>query len=68
MKVLLDIQDSKATPLLEVLKSLPYVKTKQLTNEKALLLKEIREAAEEMKEISEGKKKARNAEEFLNEL
>ncbi len=68
MKVLLDIKDNKALHLLEVLKSLPYVRTKQLTGEKALLLEEIREAAEEMKLIQEGKKQARNAEDFLNEL
>lgn len=68
MKVLLDIKDNKALHLLEVLKGLPYVRTKQLTGENALLLEEIREAAEEMKLIDEGKKKARNAEDFLNEL
>lgn len=68
MKVLLDIKDSKARHLLEVLKSLPYVRTKPLTNEKALLLEEIKEAVEEMTQISEGKKEARDAEDFLNEL
>ena len=35
MKVLLDIKDSKARHLLEVLKGLSYVKTKTLSNEKA---------------------------------
>ncbi len=51
-----------------VLKSISYVKTKQLTDAKALLMEEIREAVEEMKLIRAGKKKARNAEGFLNEL
>ncbi|TDK51029.1 hypothetical protein [Algoriphagus formosus] len=68
MKVLLDIKDSKALHLLEVLKSLPYVKTKQLTDAKAQLMSEIREAVEEMKQIRAGKKQARDAEDFLNEL
>ncbi len=68
MKVLLDIKDSKASSLLEVLSSLPYVKTILLTDNKALLMKEIKEAVEEMKLIRAGKKKARNAEDFLNEL
>ncbi len=68
MKVLLDIKDNRALHLMEVLKSLPYVRTKQLTDEKALLLEEIREAAEEMELIQQGKKQARNAEDFLNEL
>jgi hypothetical protein len=35
---------------------------------KARLIKEIKEAVEEMKLVRAGKKKARNAEEFLNEL
>ena len=68
MKVLLDIKDNKATHLLEVLKGLSYVKTKMISDEKALLMEEIKEAVEEMKLIRAGKKKARMAEDFLNEL
>jgi hypothetical protein len=68
MKVLLDIKDSKAIHLMEVLKSLPYVKTKQLTDEQALLLSEIREAVENLKLVREGKLKARPAKELLDEL
>ncbi len=68
MKVLLDIKDSQASRLMEVLKSLPYVKTKQLTEGKAQLMREIREGVEEIKLIKEGKKEARSAEDFLNEL
>ena len=68
MKVLLDIKDSKATHLLEVLKGLSYVKTTTITSEKALLMEEIKEAVEELKLIRAGKKKARNAQDFLNEL
>ena len=68
MKILLDIKDSQAIHLMEVLKSLPYVKAKQLTEAKAQLMSEIREAVEELKLIREGKKQARNAEDFLNEL
>lgn len=68
MKILLDIPDSKASSLMEVLKSISYVKTKPLTDTKALLMEELREAVEEMKLIKAGKKKARNAEDFLNEL
>lgn len=68
MKVLLDIKEDKAHHLLELLKSLPYVKTKQLTDAKAQLMSEIREAVEEMKQIRAGKKQARDAEDFLNEL
>ena len=68
MKILLDIPDNKAASLLEVLKSISYVKAKPLTDAKALLMEELREAVEEMKLIRAGKKKVRNAEDFLNEL
>ena len=68
MKILLDIPDNKADSLMEVLNSISYVKAKPLTDAKAVLMKEIREAVEEMKLIRAGKKKARNAEDFLNEL
>ncbi len=68
MKILLDIPDNKSASLMDVLRSIRYVKAKPLTDEKALLLEEIREAVIEMKLIRAGKKKARNAEEFLHEL
>ena len=68
MKVLLDIKDSKALYLLEVLKGLSYVKTKELTPYKAEVLEGIKEAVEEMKLIKKGKIKARNAEDLFNEL
>ena len=53
---------------MDVLKSISYVKAQPLTDEKALLMVEIREAVEEMKLIRSGKKPGRNAEDFLNEL
>jgi hypothetical protein len=68
MKILIDLPDSKASSLIEVLKSISYVKVKPLTEAKALLMGEIREAVEEMKLIRAGKKEARNAEDFLNGL
>lgn len=68
MKVLLDIPDNKAASLMDVLSSISYVKAKPLTDAKALLMEEMREAVEEMKLIKAGKKTARNAEDFLNEL
>ena len=68
MKVLLDIKDNQAVHLIEVLKSLPYVKTKMLTEPKAQLMSDLREAVEEMKLIRAGKKPARDAEDFLREL
>ena len=68
MKILLDIPDNKADSLMDVLRSISYIKAKPITEAKALLLEEIKEAVEEMKLIKSGKKKGRNAEDFLNEL
>jgi protein-disulfide isomerase-like protein with CxxC motif len=66
MKVLLDIQDKKANQLLNALQKLPYVKLRQITKEKADLITEIGEAVEELNLVLDGKKEARNAEDFLN--
>jgi hypothetical protein len=68
MKILLDVPDNKASSLMDVLSSIPHIKAKPLTDAKAILMEEIREAVEEMKLIKAGKKKTRNAEDFLNEL
>jgi hypothetical protein len=68
MKILVDIPDNKADSFMDVLKSISFVRAKPLTDNKAKLMSEIREAVEEMKLIRRGKKKARNAEDFLNEL
>ena len=68
MKVLLDIKDNKADFVMELLRSLSFVKVRKLTDEKAQLIDELKEAVEEMKLIRSGKKKARNAEDFINEL
>ena len=48
MKILLEIPDSKATSLMDVLKSISYVKATKLTDAKARLMSEIREATEEI--------------------
>ena len=68
MKILVDIPDSKASSFIDVLKSISYVKVKQLTDEKARLMKEIRQSVEEMKLVRAGKLKARPVEDLLNEL
>ena len=68
MKVLLDIKDNKAAFVMELLSSFSFIKTKELTKEKAILIEEINEAVQEMKLIKAGKKKGRKAEDFLNEL
>ena len=68
MRVLLDIKDNKALHLLEVLKGLSYVKTTTLSDEKALLIEEIKEAVTNLKLVRKGKLKARPAKDLLDEL
>jgi hypothetical protein len=68
MKVLLDIKDSKAKFVMELLGNLTYVKAHTITPEKARVIEELKEAVQELKLVKSGKKKARNAEDFLNEL
>ncbi|MCY7422596.1 MAG: hypothetical protein LH478_12740 [Chitinophagaceae bacterium] len=67
MKVLLDIKDSKAVHLMEVLKGLSYVKATTISDEKALLMEGIKQAVDNLKQEREGKLKARPRE-LLNEL
>jgi hypothetical protein len=68
MRVLLDIKDHKAVHLLEVLKGLPYVKTQMISNEKAVLIEEIKEAVENLALAKQGKLKLKTAKELYNEL
>ncbi len=68
MKILVDIKDAQGLHLLEILKGMPNVKTRKLTDAKASAMEEVREAVEEMKLVLSGKRQARNAEDFLNEL
>lgn len=68
MKVLLDIKDTKAQFVMELLKSFSFVKAKTLTPYKANVLEGIKEAVDEMKLVKTGKLKARNAEDLFHEL
>jgi hypothetical protein len=68
MKVLLDIKDSKASFVMELLKNLPFVKAKTLTPSKAQLFEEVKEAVDNMALVKQGKLKARSAKELLDEL
>ena len=68
MRVLLDIKDSKAQFVMELLHSLSFVKVKPLSPYKAEVMEDIKEAVDEMKLIKKGKLKARNAEELFDEL
>lgn len=72
MKIVLDIPDSKAAFMMELLQSLSFVKTKPLpvgiSDEKALFLTELGEAVDELNDVLAGKGQARNAYELLDEL
>jgi hypothetical protein len=68
MKVLLDIKDNKAKHLLEVLKGLSYIKIKMISDEKALLIEEIKEAVEELQLVRQGKLIGIPAKQLLDEL
>lgn len=68
MKVLVDIKDSKAAFIIELLNNFSFVKAKPITNEKALLMEEIKEAVENVKLAKEGKLKAKSLNDVLNEL
>ncbi len=68
MKVLLDIKESKALFLMELLSSFSFVKAQPITNEKALLLREVKEAVDGVNLVKKGKMSARSAKELLNEL
>ena len=68
MRVLLDIKDNKAAHLLEVLKGLSYVKVKTISDEKALLIEEIKEAVDNLALAKKGQLKLKTARELYNEL
>jgi hypothetical protein len=68
MKVLVEIKDSKAAFIMELLNNFSFVKAKPITNEKALLMEEIKEAVENVKLAKQGKLKAKPLNELLNEL
>ena len=68
MKVILDIKDNKAAFVMEFLNNLSFVKAKPLSNENAILIDEIKEAAEELKLVRQGKIKARPARDLINEI
>jgi hypothetical protein len=58
----------KTLHLLEVLKSLPYVKTTTLTEEKAQLLEDLKESVDTLNQVKKGKIKLKSAKDLFNEL
>jgi polyhydroxyalkanoate synthesis regulator phasin len=68
MKVLLDIRENKALFLMELLNNFSFVKVQPITNEKALLLQELKEAVDTVNLVKKGKMSVRSAKDLLNEL
>ena len=68
MKILLDIKDSKADFMMELLKNFSFVKIKVLTPNKTQILKYLKASIEEVTLAKQGKIKLQYARDFLNEL
>lgn len=68
MKVVLDIKDSKAEYILDLLKQYTYVKIKPMKRSKAAFLKNLEHSIEEVKLAQAGKIKLQSLEDFLNEI
>jgi len=68
MKVLLDIKDSKADFVMELLESLDFVKTEMISPSKARFLKEFKQSVDEVNLAKQGKLKLKTAEQLLDEL
>ena len=68
MKAILEIKDSKAAFVMELLGSLPFVKVRPISNEKARLLNELKEAVDSVSLAKKGKLQARPAKELLHEI
>ena len=68
MKAVLDIRDNKAAFIRELLGNFSFVKVYPITNEKALLLSEIREAIDNVNLVKKGKLQARPAKGLLDEI
>ena len=68
MKAVLDIKDSKASFMMELLGNFSFVKVQPITKEKAALLSEIKEAVDTVNLAKKGKFQARPAKELLDEI
>jgi len=71
MKLLIEIEDTKAAAFIEMLKDYSFLKAKTLSAPDAELLEEIHEIKKAFKhagQIKSGELKTRPAEDLLNEL
>jgi hypothetical protein len=68
MKVLLDIKDNKADFVMELLKSLSFVKAETISPAKTQFIKDLKGSVDEVILSKQGKKKLKSASQLLNEL
>lgn len=69
MKVIVEIADNEAVFGMKVLKSLSFIrKAKPVSSVSAQLMKDLNEAADEVRLHKQGKIKLKTADELLNEL
>lgn len=69
MELIIDIKDDKVPFFLEMLGNFKFVtKAEQISPYKADVFSSLQQAVNEMNEVTSGRLKARDAEEFLNEL
>ncbi len=68
MKVLLDIKDSKADFVMELLENLTFVKAEAISTSKARFLKDFKAAIDEVELAKQGKVKLKTAEQLFDEL
>jgi len=68
MKVILDIPDNKATSLIDVLKSISFLRIETISSSKSQFLKELKSSIEDVKVAKQGKIKLKSAEQLINEL
>jgi hypothetical protein len=68
MYVLLDVKDSKASFIMDLLNNFRFVKAKPITRAKSQLLEEIKEAVDNVNLVKQGKLKARQISELIDEL
>jgi len=68
MKVMLDIKDSKADFVMELLKNLSFVKAEPLSPYKRKVLRGLKQGVKEVNLIKAGKLKGIPAKDLLNDL
>lgn len=68
MKLIVEVKESKAQFLLELLRSFSFVKARPLPDEKQEALDSVRAAVKEMKQVKAGKLKGRPVSALLNAL